>query len=450
MKLFTKLARKSKLLIAGAVLAIAIAAVGTVGFSPAKALAASCDQVNIIHCGLNGSSLSGYIGSLKDIYGTDNDNGHRDLQAIFAWAGLSSSDVYNMNTDNTKLGTLYRDGTVKVNGETVATDAWVTARFDGGDGFVKVKDGVWARKTTTSFANASVQVLVHYNGNVVDSVVMINCGNAVKVTPVKPKPVLKCELLKGAATSTTLTYTFTATASASNTKIVKYVFDFGDSTTTPVVTSATTASTTHKFAAYSKSYTVKVTVYGTDGSNTNSNCAVTITTPPAPVKPALVCTKLTATLIQGSDTDYTFVVTALPTKTTITRYVFDFNDSTTKTVVTSANTATANHTFAPRATPYVTTVKVYSSDFPNGVTSVDCHYTVTIPVKPCTPKAGEDKNCTPIPPTCVPTATQDTNCVEKPKELANTGPGAIAGIFAGTSAFGAAAHQIIRRRLNRG
>ncbi len=449
MKLFTKLARKSKLLIAGAVLAVAIATVGTVGFSPAKALAASCDQVNIIHCGLNGSSLGGYIGSIKDIYNTNNDNGHTDLQAIFAWAGLSSADVSNMNTDNTKLGTLYRDGTVKVNGETVATDAWVSARFNGGDGFVKIKDGVWARKTTTSFENASVQVLVHYNGNLVDAVVMINCGNAVKVTPVRP--VLKCEKLTGAATSTALTYSFTATASARNTQIVKYVFDFGDnSLIRPVLTNATTTTVTHKFAAYSKSYTVRVTVYSADDSNTNANCAVTITTPPAPIKPALVCKSLTATIVRGSDTDYTLVATALPTKTTITRYVFDFSDSTTKTVETSAKTASAVHTFAPRATPYVATVKVYSNNFPNGVTSVDCKVSVSVPVQPCTPKPGEDQNCNPIPPTCVPTETQNANCVEKPKELANSGPGAIAGLFAGTSVFGAAAHQIIRRRMNRG
>lgn len=295
-----KVARKSKLVIASALIAVGLTAVGAFALSPAKAYAAACDNVNIIRCGLEGSTTNGYINSLQSVYEKNSDNGHSDIRKVMNWSGLSTAEVENMSTSNTKLGTIYRNGDVKVNGKVVATDAWVSARFTEGSGFTKISDGVWARKTTTSFANASQQVLVHYDGDTVDSVVIIDCGNAVKVTPVKPeapkpepKPVasLSCDNLNAVpVANNSRSYRFTVNAALKNTTIQSYTFKFSDGTTKTVTTSRTAAETTHTFKDYAKTYTAKVYINGADQKNVSAtDCEVRVTTPAAPVKPVEEC-----------------------------------------------------------------------------------------------------------------------------------------------------------------
>lgn len=182
--------QKSRMIVAS-VLTLGVIAASII---PAvKASAASCDKVNIVYCGLNGSSDAGYISSFKSVYAS-NKSGHAssptvkkdytDIQAVYTWAGATSGMVSGMNTTNTKVGTLYRDGRIVVDGKVVATDAWVSARFTNGAGFTKIGDGVYARKTTTSFANASSKVIVYFNadGKMVFAS-MVECANAVKATP---------------------------------------------------------------------------------------------------------------------------------------------------------------------------------------------------------------------------------------------------------------------------
>lgn len=152
----------------------------------------NCDKVNIVYCGTTGGNTDAAIKSFQSVYAS-NKSGHAnsptvqkdytDLKTIYAWAGADAATVAGMNSTNTKLGTLYKDGRIVVDGKTVATDAWVTARFTDGTGFTKIADGVWARKTTTSFANASAQVLVTMKDGKMVFAVMTECGNAVKATP---------------------------------------------------------------------------------------------------------------------------------------------------------------------------------------------------------------------------------------------------------------------------
>lgn len=303
-----KFARKTKLMIASAVLAVGLAAAATVGFSQ-TAFAAACNDVNIVRCGIEGSSLNGNIASFKKIYNSNSDNGHKDLQAVYNWSGMGDANVANMDSSNTKLGTIYRNGDIKVDGKTVATDAWVTARFTEGSGFTKVKDGVWARKTTTSFANSSEKVLVHFKGDgTFDSAVIIDCGNGVKATAVKvekptpkptptptptPKAALACTRLTAVAATTTNSnagryFKFTATATADNTTIRSYTFDYGDGKTSTVMTSSSTTEVTHTYAESGKSYTASVSVSSSDISNvTAATCRVTVTTAVAECKPGI-------------------------------------------------------------------------------------------------------------------------------------------------------------------
>jgi hypothetical protein len=291
-KLLHRFVSKNRYAALGLLVGIATLITGaTSALQPATASAAACDKVNIIYCGLTGSSASGYISSFKADYTRGSDNGHNDLQKIYNWAGASSSSVAGMTTANTKLGTMYRDGTIKVDGQIVGTDAWVSARFNGGSGFTEISSGVWARKTTTSLAEASAPVLVHFDaqGNA-DFAVMTGCGNAVKFTKKpkpQPKPALSCVGL--AMTGEELTYHFQAKASASNTTITSYVFTYSDGTKKTINTSATTATDTHTFAKSNYHYVVSVAVNSKDLSNvTSAACQTSLTTPgPKECKPGI-------------------------------------------------------------------------------------------------------------------------------------------------------------------
>jgi hypothetical protein len=190
----TILTKSRSMLVAVSVASVVIgsASAAVIGTKSASA-ASSCDKVNIVYCGLDGSTDANYVTSFKSFYAS-NTSGHAnsptvkknytDLQTIYSWAGVTASDVTALNTTNTKVGTLYRDGHITVDGKTVATGAWVSARFTEGSGYVKVSDGVYARKTTTSFANASSKVIVYMPNGQMKWAVMVECGNAVKATPV--------------------------------------------------------------------------------------------------------------------------------------------------------------------------------------------------------------------------------------------------------------------------
>lgn len=188
---------KSRLLLAGLMITVMGVSASSVLLQGNAFAASSCDKVNIVYCGLTGNSAASYISSFKADYAS-NVSGHKasptikhnytDLQAVYNWTGATSASVAGMNTTNTKLGTMYRDGHIVVDGKTVATGAIVTARFTDGAGFSKVEGNVYARKTTTSLAEATAQVIVYMPNNHAVFAVMTECGNAVKVTPVKVTP----------------------------------------------------------------------------------------------------------------------------------------------------------------------------------------------------------------------------------------------------------------------
>lgn len=189
MKLFNTIKRVAKRGMTAAIVTAAMAGMGLAAHV-GTATAASCDQVNIVYCGVNGGSDNADIKNLRDKYNNGTDNGHKDLKAVYRWAGATDASIAGMNVSNTKLGTLYRNGDVKVGGKTVATNSWVSARFGAGQkGFVHVEGDVYARLTTTSFAEASAPVVVHFNSDgTMAFAVMVNCGNAIKGHPTPPAP----------------------------------------------------------------------------------------------------------------------------------------------------------------------------------------------------------------------------------------------------------------------
>lgn len=429
--------KNSKLAMLGMVLAVSVIGAGIItATKPGNAsAAANCDAVNIIKCGLSGSGLNGYINSFKSEYMSNSDNGHRDLKSTYHWAGATGTAVKNMSSANTKLGTLYANGDIKVDGKLVGQDASVTARFSNGSGFTEISNGVWARKTTTSFAEGSAKVIVHYgsDGNA-DFAIMVDCGNGVKFTPTpQPKPSMSCVSLVASATGNLRNYTFTVRGEANNTDIEKYVIDFGDGTSATLATSHTKASVSHTYAEEGKSYRAMATVYSSIGQNTSNGCATTIT-PPSTA--SLTCTSLTQQQDVNQKLTYKFVATASSKNTAINNYVFTYSDGTQDTITTNATTASAAHTFPKNDTAYVTSVAVNGN-----VTSEACKASVTTPkqeeCKPGVP-VGSKECDTPVPPTTPP---------ETPTRLVNTGSsaGTLFGIFTFVTIGAMAIHRYLTR-----
>lgn len=343
--------------------------------------ASNADKVNIIYYGLHGSTTKELINSFQCYYDS-NSSGHshssigkdyHDIQKIAKWAGASDAKVAGMTTDNTKIGTLKQNGNILVSDKVVATDAWVSARFGAGqNGFKEITDGVYARKTTTSFAQPTAPVLVHFDKNgQVDFAVMIDCGNTVKVTPkpIPPKPpeppkppkppveppkppveppvvsTLTCNYLKAKADSDDkYSFGFSIDASANNTKIDSYNFDFGDGTS-----QKGTENTANHTYAKPGNYQVKASVAGlvkgevTTVTSANCQTLIKIETPP-PVKPeqSLTCDNLGVKSWDENPLKFRFSVTGTAKNTKIDSYNFDFGDGTNQ----KGSEATVYHTYA--------------------------------------------------------------------------------------------------------
>lgn len=457
----TAILKRGRYGVIGTVLALTLVVAGlaTIG-SPSRSDAANCDPVNIIQCGLAGSSTAENINSFKFIYNRGSDSGHSDIKAVYAWAGATNTKVTNMNTTNTKMGTLYRDGTIKVNGKVVGTDAWISARFTEGSGFTQISPGVWARKTTTSFVQPSEPVLVHFNQNgVVDFAVAINCGNAVKVTPppTPPTPQPKAELACVSLTKElmgpdqSLAYRLTAQANAKNTAITRYEFHFGDGSANveTVETDSETATITHTYAHYNTDYNAHVVVFSKDFANgkTSADCALTVHTNKKPKveSPSIACTSLQSTNV---GLDYKFTAVAQVQNTSVSAFVFYISDGTTTRLPTTQTSATLEHHFAAYDTLYT----VYAT-VTDGQTMTPQTTMCTLQIK--TPQPDECKpgipvgspECTFVTPTppITPTPTVETASTT----LAKTGPADVVAIFIGaTTGATLLYHYILQRKYN--
>jgi hypothetical protein len=491
---------KIGLAVAGFTAVLGISALASFSQPSVSSAATACDTVNIVYCGLTGSTDAGYVSSFKSDYTADTSNGHSDLKQVYNWAGASDSIVSGMNTSNTKLGTMYKNGQVVVDGKTVATDAWVTARFTEGTGYVKVEGDVYARKTTTSLAEATAPVIVYFNSNnQAVFAVMTGCGNAIKMTPVPPAPTptpapatLVCDDLTFVKNSTD-TYTFTTKHTASTAMDVTTLTTFGDSTKA----STTTGIVSHTYAkpgTYTIQSTVSATYNGKALSNTNKNCVATITIPaptptptpkptpkptpspvvtpkptptpvvtpkptpsptptpvvtptPTPVIGTLSCVSLGLNEVSTGTNgamNYTLTATAEASNATITNYVFNYGDnSATDTVTTSDTSATSDvHSYAP-GTYNTITVTVYGTA--NGktvsATSTACGTTLTVPAPTCTAP-----NSTTTYPAGSAECTPTTPTTPTPTALVNTGPGSMIGTFAASSVIGSLGFRFLQKR----
>lgn len=178
-------------------LALTIAAGGIAAITTSRPASASsrCDKVNIIYCGVTS------ITNFQQVYAS-NKSGHADsptvkkdytdLHTIYSAQGISASDVSSMNTSNTKLGRVYKDGTVKVDSKTVGTNAKISARFSVSGATPISGTNAYIRSVTESFQSAYEDAFVRFDDNdVMKFAIVVDCGNGVTATAVKPAPALK-------------------------------------------------------------------------------------------------------------------------------------------------------------------------------------------------------------------------------------------------------------------
>lgn len=352
---------KFKLGIYSLLIAVASVVAFTTYIQPSEA-ATACDKVNIVYCGITGATVQDNINYLRKLKSDGKDTrGNTDMVYMINRAGFTDSVLSSSTPTNTKLGTLYRNGEIRVGGKVVATDTWISARFTSGSGFVLVKSGVWERKTTTSMQNSTEEVLVRFdsNGKAI-AAVMMDCGNSLRFTPVVPKPVPEptqepvrvCNPANG-----TIISVMPGEAS-------KYL---------PVDSPKCKDITVCRLSDKVYPVTIKQTELDANPTKYSKN-------PEDCTTKSLVCNSLTAAPVIGKELEYTFTAEATPTNTTITNYVFSFGDQANTTVTTSAATATTKHTYTDYAKSYTAKVVVNSKD-KTGVTSTGCQVVVKTPTK---------------------------------------------------------------------
>ena len=367
----------------------AVVAVGLGGFAYKQVSATEirdCSGNSIIKCGE--LTPSAFINQVK---ANNDNNGHHDLQAVYANFGLVPSQ-YQQFADHAEMGEDYRNGTIVVNGQTVATNAWSIGRYASWQGsgyFTKKINGVdyygnYNDKAYGPNVNSIPVMVIFDSKGVMQFAAMTACGNPATGNKVTPK--YSCDLLQSQHDSGN-TYSFSTKASASeNAKVVKVVYNFGDGSANVTETSLST-QVKH---TYSKSgtFTASVTVYVSLPGNqtvtvTSAKCKTQITVTPPPPQVSLVCSDLT--LIPG-DVDqsngnqkYTLDAAAKATNATITDYTFTLGDqSAPVTVSTSADTASTTHTYAPGDYTAKVVVSATAAGKTYTATSADCQKSITV------------------------------------------------------------------------
>jgi hypothetical protein len=393
------------------------------------------------------------------------DNKPGDLQTIAAKYGLASSE-YDRFGSTAVQGTLFRDGHLEVNGQTVMTSSWTMGRekFNSKREAVTVGGKTYYQSATDdSFADGvkSLPVMVMFDKSGVVETAFVNaCGNPVtkgnKVTPGAT-----CDAVQATQADKTNkpnTYTFTTKATMkANTTLSRVVYTFSDDNTSVTKTSLT-AGVDHTFKKDGK-VTIKVYVK-VPGNNeleiTSVNCRKQITYVP----PFYVCTALVATALDQQKRNFRFTVkTSSDKNTTVKSADFTLDSANTTTGVTtkdSKDNIYKEYSFTD--TKEHTIVAKVNFNTVDGVKSASCTAKVTPSELPkCTVPGHE--NLPPNDEQCgyckqdIPKG--DKRCEETPAQpqvlaLTATGPEGIVGLFAGTSIFGAIGHRVFtKRRSNR-
>lgn len=353
-----------------------------------------CDNNSIVYCGvLSQNEL------IKKF-----DENKNDVQKIYAHYGITRNDITG-KTSQVKIGKIYRDGRVEVDGKVVATGAHSVGRQTSSNSKKVTINGktYYERTDATGIPKTPgyIDAFVLMRDGKFYRAIMTSCGNPTvakaKETPKPPK--YACDALTASKISRT-EYNFTAKASASNgATIIKYHFDFGDGQKT----SQTAAAVKHTYAkpgTYKIKVSVEVKVSGANKTVTSKECEKTITVEEEPKQPVYKCDELGARVIKLEDRSYAYDLTyTAKDGATLTNVDFDFGDGQ-KQTVSLANLDNVTHTYA-KAGEYKTVATLHFSVTEQGkkvVKDVNCETSISItpeacPLNPSLPK--DDEGCAP-------------------------------------------------------
>ena len=417
---------------AGLVLAVAMVLGGTT-LTVSRVSANDCDDNAIIKCGFK--DKNDFIAQVR---ANSTQNGHHDLQAFYAAFNLPASEYDNF---------LQRavPGYAKRNGDIVLQDGTAVAHNGISYGrslavhqpnpVIKTVNGVqyYGNVPNITFKagvdSIPVYILFDDQGNV-KFTVMPACGNTVTGNNVPSSA--SCTALKATPISGKKnTYSFTATAaSAGVAKIKSYVYDFGDGTKSPAMTSGS-APVTHTYTTPGN-YQAKVIVTASVPGNDNVELPVVAMCVKDITIVSFSCEQLVGAILDKSKMSYTFTATAkMSGGAILTSADVDFGDGTTATAVKPASSTmvTVPHTYAASGHYDVTAVLHFAT--PDGTASAPtCKAlvtpeTVTPECKPGVPIGSPE--C--IPP-CQPGSSVPPESEQCQPPLPNTGAGNTIAIFA--------------------
>lgn len=359
--------RVKKIYMSLTALAVVVSSIALFGFLNTNSEAAiprDCDNNAIIKCGSETAS------ELAEDYKANKS----ELSKIYSSYGISESEVLNAGKAN---GRVYKDGTVKVGNDVVATNAYSIGRENFGSS-EKISIGgktYYERSTKTSFMTDSISAFVFFDANGdFKAAILTACGNPVRAT----KPVYSCDsLTQSAILGSRNRFKFTTNATAKNGAAVSsYNYDFGDGTTAKS-SDKTVEHAYDKPGTYTIKVSVKVKINNSYYKDTaySAKCTVKVTV----TEPTYACKALAKDQI--SRNEYKFTATAEAANgAKVTGYKYDFGDGTTKG---NAN-ATETHTYE-KAGEY--TVKVWAIVTIDGkqtkeVSSKECEVKVPVTEEP--------------------------------------------------------------------
>lgn len=425
------------------IVGVVVALAGLFGLSltaVSRVSAGTCDSDAIIYCGF--TSKSQFISKIK---GNDSGNGHRDLQAIYSYYGLSASE-YDDFLSHAVEGTTYLDGRVVVDGKVVATGGQSIGReasMQGAGYFTQVINGTkyYGNTNARVFAagTSAIPIYVLFDGQgQMKFAVMKACGNPVFGAVVHTTA--SCNSLTKTPVAGQLnTYDFTAKANTSgNATVTKYVYDFGDGS--PTVTTTDGSKPVRHTYTKAGNFTAKVTEYASVPGNDNLKLPVvsTCTKVVNVTLPFYSCVSLTGAILDKSKFQYSFTAAAkYGNGANFTSADFIYGDGTKQIGVKPTGAAVAvTHSYA-KAGSYNISAMLHFTVNGKAVTANTCTAVVT----PTTPPTPTCKPGVPVgSPECTP-CQYDTSLPSNspqclPPSLPNTGAGNTIVIFGGVVVAG--------------
>lgn len=232
-KIYQRLARAQYL--AWALIVLAVAMLFVVGFVLGRQSAAAtmrdCGEGPEMNSIANNPDSGGGCGALTpEELITDINNGDPDDQAgIFAHFGLNSGN-YDQFKSSSRSGTAYKDGTIKVDGETVMTEAWSIGRkqFSYSQPYPIEGVGSYFKSAHTDVLKSDMPIMVMFDSKgEVETAVLKSCGNPVKGKKVKSNAECK-KLTKTPVEGKEDTYKFTTEVGLTGLAKVEMVEYFAD------------------------------------------------------------------------------------------------------------------------------------------------------------------------------------------------------------------------------